>query len=105
MRTRYEPRVAGAQTPDEMRRLAQPDGRRAERVAPGRRGGGGGGGRAAADRPRAGSGFASIARSTSATAGCKVTEVIPLGPAAVTRQVAVGDYVIDGRRHAAQRAA
>jgi len=99
VRQQYAPRVAGAQTPDEMRRLlnlmvgelnashmgvaagaAPPDGRSGQAPSTGRLG-------LRFDRSE----YESSAR-------LKVTEVISLGPAAITRQVNPGEYItaIDG---------
>jgi tricorn protease len=93
VRTRYAPRVAAAQTGDELRRLlnlmvgelnASHLG-----VSSGRGGGGGRGSSPAA--ARLGLRFDRTAYERSGH--LKVTEVIALGPAAITRQVSVGDYV------------
>ena len=85
VRAQYAPRIAGAQTPDEVRRLlnlmvgelnASHLGVSAAAAAAG------GGG----ERRRGRLGLASTAPSTSEPARLKVTEVIPLGPAAITRR-------------------
>jgi Tol biopolymer transport system component len=90
----YAPRIAGAQTPDEMRRLlnlmvgelnASHLG-----VAAGGRGGGGRGG-PGPSVARLGLRF--DRNEFEQNGRLKVTEVIPLGPAAITRQVAAGDYI------------
>ena len=83
VRAQYAPRIAGAQTPDEMRRLlnlmvgelnASHMGVGARRRAV-----------AAVGAPSAGRlGLRSIAREYERRGRFKVTEVIPLGPAAVT---------------------
>jgi Tol biopolymer transport system component/C-terminal processing protease CtpA/Prc len=99
VRARYSPRVAGAQTPDEMRRLlnlmvgelnASHLG-----VAAGGRGAGAGPAPSAA---RLGVRF--DRREYENNGRLKVNEVIALGPAAVTGQVSVGDYLVavDGAR-------
>jgi tricorn protease len=94
VRTRYAPRVAAAQTGDELRRLlnlmvgelnASHLG-----VSAGRGGGGGGRGSSPA-AARLGLRFDRAAYERNGH--LKVTEVIALGPAAITRQVSVGQYV------------
>ena len=94
VRTRYAPRIAGAQTPDEMRRLlnlmvgelnASHLG-----VSAGRGGGRGEEGRG----PQPGRLGLRFDRSEFEQNGhLKVTSVIPLGPAAITQQVSPGDYI------------
>ena len=93
VRATYAPRIAGAQTPDEMRRLlnlmvgelnASHSG-----VSAGRGGGGRGGGTAPA---RIGLDFDRAEYEQHGK--LKVSHVIPLGPAAITRQVSAGDYVL-----------
>jgi tricorn protease len=93
VRTRYEPRIAGAQTGDELRRMlnlmvgelnASHSG-----VSGGRGGGGGRGSSPAAARLGLRFDRATYERNGQ----LKVTEVIALGPAAISRQVAIGDYV------------
>jgi tricorn protease len=98
VRAKYEPRIAGAQSPDEMRRLlnlmvgelnASHMG-----VSAGRGGGPGGG-------PPAGRLGLQFDRSEYENHGrLKVRSVIPLGPAAITRAISVGDYLlsVDGER-------
>ena len=93
VRTQYAPRIAGAQTPDEMRRLlnlmvgelnASHMG-----VAAGGRGGAGG------DGPSVGRLGLRFDRTEYEQAGrLRITEIVPLGPAAITRQVKVGDYLL-----------
>jgi C-terminal processing protease CtpA/Prc len=99
VRDRYAPRVAGAHTPADVRRLlnlmvgelnASHMG-----VAAGGRGGGGG-----ADNATVGRLGLRFDRTEYEQAGrLRVTEVVPLGPAAITRQVKAGDYLtaVDGR--------
>jgi Tol biopolymer transport system component/C-terminal processing protease CtpA/Prc len=93
VRTRYAPRIAGAQTSDEMRRIlnlmvgelnASHLG-----VSAGR------GGRGNAGGPSAGRLGLRFERAEYERSGrLKVTGVIPLGPAAITRQVSAGDFVV-----------
>jgi Tol biopolymer transport system component/C-terminal processing protease CtpA/Prc len=96
VRRQYAPRIAGAQTPDEMRRLLNLMVGELNASHMGVAAGGGGGG---GERPAAGRLGLRFDRAEYETNGrFKITEVIPLGPAAVTRQVNVGEYVtaIDG---------
>ena len=95
VRARYEPRVAAAQTSDELRRLlnlmvgelnASHLG-----VSAGRGGGGRGRGGESPASARLGLRFDRAAYERNAH--LKVTEVIALGPAAITRQISTGDYV------------
>jgi C-terminal processing protease CtpA/Prc len=98
VRAKYEPRIAAAQSPDEMRRLlnlmvgelnASHMG-----VSAGRGGGPGGG-------PPAGRlGLQFDRREYETNGRLKVSGVIPLGPAAITKAIAVGDYLlaVDGVR-------
>ncbi|RPJ84234.1 MAG: peptidase S41, partial [Acidobacteria bacterium] len=93
VRAQYEPRVAGAQTPDELRRLlnlmvgelnASHMGVSGGRGAGGGRGGG----------PSAGRLGLTFDRGEYERNGAlKVAHVIPLGPAAITGSIAVGDYI------------
>ncbi len=99
VRTRYAPHLAGAQTPDEMRRLlnlmvGELNASHMGVSAGGRGGGRGGGGGPAAGRL----GLRFDRAEFEKNAKLKVTDVIPLGPAAITRQVSPGTYVtaIDG---------
>lgn len=94
VRSRYEPRVAGAQSRDELRRLlnlmvgelnASHLG-----VSAGAAGAQGGIGGPAAGRL----GLQFDRREYEAHGRLKVAHVIPLGPAGVTRSVSVGDYVV-----------
>ncbi len=94
VRTQYAPRIAGAQTPAEMRRLlnlmvgelnASHMG-----VAAGGRGGGAGG-----DGPSVGRLGLRFDRTEYEQAGrLRITEIVPLGPVAITRQAKVGDYLL-----------
>jgi tricorn protease len=98
VRAQYAPRIAGAQTPDEMRRLLNlmvGELNASHLGVSGGRGGGGGG--------RGGPGAGRLGLMFDRTeyernGALKVTEVVPLGPAAITREIAVGDVVtaIDG---------
>ena len=93
VRERYEPRVAAAQTADELRRLLN---LMVGELNASHMGvsGGGGGGRGGGESPAPGRLGLRFDRATYERNGhLKVTEVIPLGPAAITRQVAAGDYV------------
>ena len=98
VRTIYAARIAGAQSPDEMRRLLNlmVGELNASHMGVAR----GGGGAGANQTPSSGRLGLRFDRRTYESSGrFRVSEVIPLGPAAVTRQVNVGDYVtaIDGR--------
>lgn len=97
VRRQYAPRIAGAQTPDEMRRLLNlmVGELNASHMGVARGGGG-------ADGPTSSAGRLGLRfdRGEYESSGkLKVTEVIPLGPAAITRQVNAGDYItaVDGR--------
>jgi tricorn protease len=100
VRAEYEPIIAGVRTPDEERRaismmLGDLNGSHLGISAP-RAGGPGGGRGEAAGTGRLGLRFD---RKEYESAGkLKVTEVIPLGPAAVTGQIHAGDYLeaVDG---------
>jgi tricorn protease len=95
VRRQYAPRIAGAQTPDEMRRLLNLMVGELNASHMGVSGGDGGGG----PRPAAGRLGLRFDRAEYENTGrFKITDVVPLGPAAVTRQVTVGEYVtaIDG---------
>jgi C-terminal processing protease CtpA/Prc len=93
VRTQYAPRIAGAQTPADMRRLlnlmvgelnASHMG-----VAAGGRGGAGG------DGPSVGRLGLRFDRTEYEQAGrLRITEIVPLGPVAITRQAKVGDYLL-----------
>jgi Tol biopolymer transport system component/C-terminal processing protease CtpA/Prc len=94
VRTRYAPRIAGAETPDEMRRLlnlmvGELNASHMGVAAGGGRGGRGGGG------PSAGRLGLRFDRAEYERNGrLRVASVIPLGPAAITRQVSAGDYLL-----------
>jgi tricorn protease len=89
VRRTYAARIAGAQSPDEMRRLlnlmvGELNASHMGVAAP-----------AGGPAPSVGKLGLRFDRAEFETNGrLKVTEVIPLGPAAVTRQVSVGDYLI-----------
>jgi Tol biopolymer transport system component/C-terminal processing protease CtpA/Prc len=94
VRREYAPRIAGAQTRDEMRRLLNLMVGELNASHQGISGPGGGG-----QSPSVGKLGLRFDRSEFESAGrLKVTEVIPLGPAAVSKQVSVGDYItaVDG---------
>jgi C-terminal processing protease CtpA/Prc len=91
----YAPRIAGAQTRDEMRRLLNLMVGELNASHQGISGPGGGGGQS----PSVGKLGLRFERSEYESTGrLKVADVIPLGPAAVSRQIAVGDYItaVDG---------
>lgn len=99
VRGRYEPQIAGARTPDEMRRLLNLMVGELNASHMGVRGGGSGGG-----APVAGRLGLRFARSAFERDGrFVVEEVIPLGPAAVAGGLAPGDTVraVDGEPLAA----
>lgn len=90
VRRQYAPRIAGAQTPDEMRRLLNlmVGELNASHMGVARGGGPG------AQAPTAGRLGLRFDRGEYESNGkLRVTEVVALGPAAVTKQVSVGDYV------------
>lgn len=92
VRTQYAPRIAGTQTPAEMRRLLNL--MVGELNASHMGVAGGGAGRAGGEGPAVGRLGVRFDRGEYERAGrFKITEVLPLGPAAITRQVAVGDYL------------
>jgi tricorn protease len=95
VRAEYAPRIAGAQTPDEMRRMLNLMVGELNSSHMGVASGGRGGGRGPS-AARVGLRF--DRGEYERTGRLKVSEVIVLGPAAVTRQVKVGDYVtaVDG---------
>jgi Tol biopolymer transport system component/C-terminal processing protease CtpA/Prc len=100
VRTRYAPRIAGAQTPAEMRRLLNLMVGELNASHMGVAAGGGRGGPAGGPSPSVGRLGLRFDRPEFEQRGkLKVTEVIPLGPAAITRQIAVGDYItaVDGQ--------
>ena len=91
VRAEYAPRVAGAQTPDEMRRLlnlmvGELNASHLGVAAGGR------GGRGAPPAGRLGLRFDRMEYERNGR--LRVTSVIPLGPAAITRQVTAGDYLV-----------
>ncbi len=95
VRTRYAPRIAGAQTPDEMRRLlnlmvGELNASHMGVASGGGRGGRGGGGPAAG---RLGLRFDRAEYERNGR--LRVASVIPLGPSAITRQVSAGDYLVE----------
>jgi Tol biopolymer transport system component/C-terminal processing protease CtpA/Prc len=99
VRTRYAPRLAGAQTPDEMRRLLNMMVGELNASHLGVSAGRGGGGRGAAGPPSAARLGLTFDRAEFERNGrLKVAQVIPLGPAAITTQVAAGEYItaVDG---------
>ena len=95
VRTRYAPRIAGAQTPDEMRRLLNLMVGELNASHLGVSAGGRGGGRGGGGGPSLGRlGLRFDRQEYERNARLKVADVIPLGPAAITRQVSIGDYVL-----------
>ncbi|OFW18823.1 MAG: peptidase S41 [Acidobacteria bacterium RIFCSPLOWO2_02_FULL_65_29] len=103
VRTQYAPRIAGAQTPSEMRRLlslmvGELNSSHSGVTAPAD-------GRVGGEGPSVGRLGLRFDRTEYEQSGrLKVTEVIPLGPAAITRQISVGDSLtaIDGTPVGAQ---
>ncbi len=98
VRAEYAPRIAGAQTPDEMRRLLNlmVGELNASHLGVS---GGRGGGRGGPAGPATGHlGLRFDRAEHERAAKLKVTDVVPLGPAAITRQILRGDYIaaIDG---------
>jgi len=93
VRARYEPRVAAAQTGDELRRLLNLMVGELNASHLGVSGGGRGGGRGGESPASARLGLRFDRTAYERNGHLKVTEVIALGPAAITRQVAVGDFV------------
>ncbi|MEO7789055.1 MAG: S41 family peptidase [Vicinamibacterales bacterium] len=94
VRATYAPRIAGAQTPDEMRRLLNlmVGELNASHLGVG---GGAPAGRGATPAPTAARLGLRFDRQEYESSGqLKVTEVIALGPAAVSTQMAVGDYLV-----------
>ncbi|HEX9918346.1 MAG TPA: S41 family peptidase, partial [Pyrinomonadaceae bacterium] len=95
MRAAYEPRIAGARTPDEMRRLLQ--------LMVGELNASHSG----VGAPPAGASAATTGRlglrfdrnEYESTGRLRVAEIIPLSPAALAREIKVGDYLVavDGR--------
>ena len=90
VRREYQPRLAGAQTPDEMRRLLNLMVGELNSSHMGIAGPAGGG-----QSPSVGKLALRFDRTEfEANGRLRVTEVIPLGPAAVSRQVSAGDYIV-----------
>jgi Tol biopolymer transport system component len=99
VRAEYAPRIAGAQTPDEMRRLLNLMVGELNASHLGVSAGGRGGGRGGPAGPSTGHLGLRFDRAEYERGGkLKVAGVVPLGPAAVTRQISAGDYItaIDG---------
>lgn len=94
VRAQYAPRIAGAQTPAEMRRLlnlmvGELNASHLGVTAGGGRGGGGGEG------PSVGRLGLRFDRADYEQSGrLRITEIVPLGPVAITRQAKVGDYLL-----------
>jgi Tol biopolymer transport system component len=106
VRADYAPRIAGAQTPDEMRRLLNLMVGELNASHLGVSAGRGGGGRGGENDPSTGHLGLRFDRVEYERAGrLKVSEVIPLGPAAITREISAGDYVtaVDGVPVTAER--
>jgi Tol biopolymer transport system component/C-terminal processing protease CtpA/Prc len=103
VRARFAPRVAGAQTPDELRRLLNLMVGELNASHLGVSGGRGGGGRGGGGPSAGRLGLRFDRREYEQAGRFKVTEVIPLGPAAIS-QIARGDYLtaVDGARLGAQ---
>ena len=96
VRVEYAPRIAGAQTPDEMRRLLNLMVGELNASHMGVSGGRGGG-----EGPSIGKVGLRFDRAEYEAAGrLKVTEVIPLSPAAVSKEIQAGNYLvsIDGTK-------
>jgi C-terminal processing protease CtpA/Prc len=99
MRAAYEPRIAGARTPDEMRRLLQ--------LMVGELNASHSGVSAPFTGSTAATGRLGLRfdrREYEATGRLRVTEIIPLSPAALAREVKPGDYLVavDGRETGAR---
>ena len=104
VRERYAPRIAGAQTPAEMRRILNLMVGELNASHMGVAAGGGGGGRGG-EQPGVGRLGLRFDRIEYEQAGrLKITEIVPLGPTAITRQVKAGDYLVavDGGKISAQ---
>jgi Tol biopolymer transport system component len=98
VRTEYAPRVAGAQTPAELRRLLNLMVGELNSSHMGVAAGGGRGG-SAPEAPGVGRLGLRFDRAEYEQAGrLKITEIVPLGPVAVARQVKAGEYLtaVDG---------
>lgn len=103
VRARYAPRIAGAQSRDEMRRLLN---LMVGELNASHMGVGAGAANRDASAPPSSArlGLRFDRREYETSGRFKVTEVIPLGPAAITRQVSAGDYLteVDGVRLSAE---
>ena len=88
VRAQYEPRIAGARTPDEMRRLLS---LMVGELNASHSGVGGGGGTPATPTGRIGASFDRA--EYEATGRLRVTSVLPLGPAALA-EIKAGEYVL-----------
>ena len=94
VRVQYAPRIAGAQTPAEMRRLLNLMVGELNASHMGVAAGGGGGGRGG-DAPSVGRLGLRFDRSEYEQSGrLRITEIVPLGPVAITREARVGDYLV-----------
>ena len=94
VRTQYAPRIAGAQTPAEMRRLLNLMVGELNASHMGVAAGGGGGGRGG-DGPSVGRLGLRFDRNEYEQSGrLRITEIVPLGPVAITREAKVGDYLV-----------
>ena len=92
VRAQFTPIVAGVRTPDELRRVLNLMMGELNASHLGASGGGGAGGGQASNNGRLGLAFD---RGEYETAGrLRVTHVIPLGPAAISRQIKAGEYVV-----------
>lgn len=90
VKAEYAPRIAGAQTPDEMRRLLNLMVGELNASHSGVGGGGGGGSTASVGKL----GLRFDRAEYESSGKLKVTEVIALSPAAITRQINPGDYLL-----------
>src|SRR5688500_10612644 len=93
VRRRYEPRVTAAQTGDELRRLLNLMVGELNASHLGVSAGRGGGGRGNEAPPSARLGLRFDRSEYERRGHLKVTHVVPLGPAAVSRQISAGDYI------------
>jgi len=91
VRAQFTPIVAGVRTPDELRRVLNLMLGELNASHNGASGGGGGGGQAS-NNGRLGVTFDRAEYESSGR--LKVTAVLPLGPAAISKQVQAGDYVL-----------
>jgi len=104
IRTQYAPRIAGAQTPSEMRRLLNLMVGELNASHMGVAAGGGAGGGRGGDGPSVGRLGLRFDRNAYEQSGqLRITEIVPLGPVDITRQAKVGDYLtsVAGTRIAA----